>query len=130
MDKVRMMTWNIRGINNNVARRNLQDLVRSCKVDVICVQETKCEDCKIFRSSCILSQVDYGMVSQPSVGLSGGIATFWYLANVKCVALAQAKHWVWNTFSLTTGLGGRFHVVNVYSPHSIAAKRVLWNELK
>ena len=49
---------------------------------------------------------------------------------MKCVALAQTKHWVWNTFSLTTGLGGRFHVVNVYSPHSITAKRALWNDLR
>ena len=63
MDKVIMMTWNIRGINNSVAQRNLPDLVRSFKVDVVCVQETKCEDCKSSRSRYILSQVDYGVVS-------------------------------------------------------------------
>lgn len=44
MNLVRILSWNIRGVNNSVAQRNLRDLVGKSKAGIICVQETKREE--------------------------------------------------------------------------------------
>lgn len=125
MISLKLISWNIRGMNNSVAKRNLQDLVRTNKVDIVCVQETKCEDKLVLENRPPLRQDFYGMAAQPSVGLSGGVATFWYLNSVKCMAIAQTRHWVWTTFRTIVGNGERFHVINIYSPLSSTMKKEL-----
>lgn len=130
MDKLKILTWNIRGINNKIARRNLQDIVRCNKVDIVCVQETKCGDWSDIGSKSPLAMETYGVAAQPSVGLSGGVATFWSLNIIKCVALAQTKNWVWITFSLASGEEGKFHVINLYSPLSLQLKKEVWQEMR
>ena len=38
---VKIISWNIRGANNKEKRKNIKAYLRSQKVDVVCLQETK-----------------------------------------------------------------------------------------
>ena len=129
MESLNIMSWNIRGIGNEVARRNLLDHIRLNRVGIICIQETKKEvwsrDLEIFLDKF----VSYKKVFQPARGLSGGLATIWDSRGFVSIALAQSNHWIWNTFQSQNG-GGKFHVVNIYSPLKLDSKRLLWKDIK
>lgn len=129
MMNMKILSWNIRGINNEIARANLGDLIKDTKADVICLQETKCDDENRLKKSYPFNTGFYGFVCQPSLGLSGGLVTLWSQNNVKCIALAQSRFWIWVTFSLTSGLGN-FHIINVYSPLDLSLKNELWEEIR
>lgn len=72
-----ILSWNIRGINNSIARRNLRNLISANLPAVIFVQETKSADiCDVLRDS-IWDLNSHGWIISPSSGLSGGLLTSW-----------------------------------------------------
>ena len=50
--KLRILTWNIRGLNNPRKRKVLKNLLHDWKVDVVCLQESKLDvvDQRLIRS--------------------------------------------------------------------------------
>lgn len=129
MNQVSILSWNIRGINNSVAKRNFKDYIFGKKISIFCLQETKCENVLKQGSNFIQNLGSFKCSLQPSSGLSGGLITGWNLNLVQCVALTQSSNWIWNSFKSTSG-EHFFHVVNVYSPQSLDRKRVLWEDLR
>lgn len=104
------------------------DLMRETKADIVCLQETKCEEKSRLTKAYPFSSERHSFALQPSMGLSGGLVTIWNLQNVQCIALAQSRCWIWITFATSNGLC-RFHVVNVYSPLDLSLKKELWEEI-
>ena len=43
--KLKLLSWNVRGVNNLDKRKIISNFVRSQRVDLVCVQETKIQDC-------------------------------------------------------------------------------------
>lgn len=129
MDSINIMSWNIRGINNAVARRNLIELIRDSRGDIICIQETKSEVWTDELEKFVSSLVNYRMTYQPARGLSGGLVTFWKHENLSRIAFAQSTSWIWITFR-TLRSNTRLHVVNVYSPQKLDCKRSLWEDMQ
>lgn len=129
MEGVKIVTWNVRGINNNIARRNLGEVKRATKADIICIQESKCDSWEISMRRFPNLGENCGVAEQPSVGNSGGLATIWNQEAIKCIALAQNRYWIWTTFTHAQSKGN-FHVINVYSPVLLNLKRLLWNEIR
>ena len=66
MDSMNIMSWNIRGINNEVARRNLIDLIRASRGDIICLQETKSEEWSGELERFASRLVNFKVVLQPA----------------------------------------------------------------
>ena len=128
MYKIRTISWNIRGINNSLARRNLKEVVGTNRANLVCIQETKFEGGDPGKQHRIALD-NFECTFQPSVGFSGGLATFWSPEFFKCLAIAQSRYWVWTMLSLQQD-GSKIHVINVYSPLDLDAKRQLWQELK
>lgn len=122
---ISLLLWNIRGVNNSVARQNLRDLVVTTKASIICLQESKSQ----HQGMSFFVSDRFKCFSQPSQGLSGGLITGWDSNEVKCVALAQAQDWIWTCFK-SSGGNEIFHVINIYSPHLFEKKRNLWEELR
>ncbi|KAG2689776.1 hypothetical protein I3760_09G155200, partial [Carya illinoinensis] len=73
----KILSWNVRGINDINKRIRIRDLIRSWKVDVVCLQETKLKfiNCNIIRSLWRCAFV--GWIHLPSSGASGVILVMW-----------------------------------------------------
>ena len=42
--KLKILSWNVRGANDVVKRKVIKESLKSQKVDVVCLQETKLKD--------------------------------------------------------------------------------------
>ena len=42
--KIRILSWNVRGANDSDKRKVIKSVIKSNKVDVVCLQETKIKD--------------------------------------------------------------------------------------
>ena len=54
--KIKILSWNVRGVNDRNKRSSIKALIRSQKVDLVCLQETK------------MSQMSLGVVRSLGVG--------------------------------------------------------------
>ena len=117
---INIISWNIRGLNNSIAARNLRDHIRENRVGIFCVQETKSEK----HPGSFLNLDGYETSFQPSEGLSGGLVTGCKVSLFKCIALAQSKSWIWNCFINLT-YKSRLNVVNIYSPLQLDKKEIV-----
>ena len=45
--KIRILSWNVRGANDSNKRRVIKSVIKSNKVDVVCLQETKIKEMSI-----------------------------------------------------------------------------------
>ena len=45
--KIRILSWNVRGANDSDKRRVIKSVIKSKKVDVVCLQETKIKEMRM-----------------------------------------------------------------------------------
>ena len=45
--KIKIISWNVRGVNDSDKRKVIKNLIRSNKADLVCLQETKVQEMKI-----------------------------------------------------------------------------------
>ena len=74
---LKLLSWNVRGLNEIDKRLQVRNLLRSWKVDIVCLQETKLEWITrgMVRSIWCCPFVDWLYLG--SVGASGGILLMW-----------------------------------------------------
>jgi exonuclease III len=77
MLKPKIISWNVRGMNELEKRTKMRGLLREWKADIVCLQETKME---VIRREVVYSvwgcvYVDW--VYLGSRGASGGILVIW-----------------------------------------------------
>ena len=74
---LKLLSWNVRGLNEIDKRLQVRNLLRSWKVDIVCLQETKLEWITrgMVRSIWSCPFVDWLCLG--SVGASGGILLMW-----------------------------------------------------
>jgi len=73
----RMLSWNVRGINDLRKRDVLKRFLRDWKCDLICFQETKLEDILLSVIRSLWGQHFVGFVFLKAAGASGGILVMW-----------------------------------------------------
>ena len=74
--KLRILSWNVRGANDNDKRKVINALIKAQKVDLICLQETKMQEMskRIVKSLGVGRCLDWGAIN--SRGASGGVLVF------------------------------------------------------
>ena len=74
--KIRILSWNVRGANDRDKRRIIKLVIKSQRVDVVCVQETKIKEMttRLVRSLGIGRNIEWRAVN--SRGATGGILVF------------------------------------------------------
>ena len=74
---IRILSWNVRGINDKDKRKVVKAFLRLQRVDLVCLQETKCKLMLdlVVRSLGFGRFVNWGSVH--SRGQAGGILVFW-----------------------------------------------------
>jgi hypothetical protein len=75
--KLRLLSWNVRGLNNPQKRESIKYWLRSWKCDVVCLQETKLDqvDLQMVRSLWGSPFVEWEFL--PASGSAGGVLMLW-----------------------------------------------------
>ena len=75
--KIKILSWNVRGVNDRNKRRLIKTLISSLKVDLVCLQETKMSEMSIgvVRSLGVGRFLEWGVLNVR--GAAGGVLVFW-----------------------------------------------------
>jgi len=73
----RLLSWDVRGINDLRKRDVLKFFLRDWKCDLICLQETKLEDVSLSVIRSLLGHYSVGFFFLKVVGASVGIIVMW-----------------------------------------------------
>ena len=89
--KPKILSWNVRGLNEGKKRLKVRNLLRNWKVDTVCFQETKVDfiSNNFVRSLWGCLYVEWCYV--PSRGASGGILVLWDRRVVTKVEVALGR---------------------------------------
>ncbi|XP_042952212.1 uncharacterized protein LOC122289294 [Carya illinoinensis] len=126
--KPKILSWNVRGLNDPNKRLKVKNLLRDWKADVICLQETKLKpiDRHIIRSLWNCSYA--GWTTLDSKGASGGILVMWDKRAVNLVEECIGEFSLACSFSnvdddFVWGFAG------VYGPNDDSSRKFLWDKI-
>jgi hypothetical protein len=126
--KHKILTWNVRGLNEGKKRLRVRRLLSQWKVDIVCLQETKLELITqgLVQSIWRCPYVEWSYVA--SKGASGGILLMWDRRVVSKVDACQGNYVAACSFrNVDDGMEWAF--AGVYGPTRDALRRLMWEEL-
>ena len=87
--KIRILSWNVKGANDRNKRKIIKLVIKSQRVDVVCLQETKIKEMTmgLVRSLVVGRHLLWRAVN--SRGAIGGILVFWDNRLVELVDLEE-----------------------------------------
>ena len=77
MTNIKIISWNVRGVNNKEKRTLIKALLKTHKADLLCFQKTKLKGVSnsLVRSLGVQRLMDW--VASNAQGASGGVLIFW-----------------------------------------------------
>lgn len=117
-----LLSWNVRGLNNSLAKRIVREFIGKYNFNILCIQETKVERWDDRVKNMTWDANIHGWACQNSRGLSGGLVTTWDKSHFRCLGFAQDKNWIWVLLESVQGKN-RLNVVNVYAHKSSRIRR-------
>jgi hypothetical protein len=124
----RLISWNVRGLNQRSKQLKIRNLLRQWKADIICLQETKLDliSNSIVKSLWGCQFADWCFL--PSSGASSGILLMWDRRVVEKFEVLVGDHVVACSFrDCANNFSWAF--AGVYGPNLDPLHRNLWNEL-
>lgn len=126
--KIKILSWNVRGLNEAEKRSTIKSLFHKWKADIVCLQETKIEDWSplLIRQVWGNRWVEWATLN--SIGRSGGVIVLWDkrqwsnrgvhqgLYTISCMLESSQEDLRW----CSTG---------VYGPHNNIERENFWHEL-
>lgn len=124
---ISLISWNIRGVNNHVSKRNLQKLIRESKASFLFLQETKCKSWSNEVTYQIWNSHNYYWLVVNLAGASGGLVLS--LSKTKgCMQFIDSR----NNWLLCKGSIEQVcnvNLINIYGPHLLEEKSEFWDGL-
>jgi exonuclease III len=124
---MKIISWNIRGLNGRSKQKMLRDLILAEKPDIVLLQETKCtsEDIDRLLPYCWKQGV---AASTDATGTAGGLAILW---NTNAVLLENFLTTKWSITADYRLIGSNKpgHLTNVYGPASPRDKQAFLRSL-
>jgi hypothetical protein len=126
--KPKLLTWNVRGLNEGNKRSRVKNLLRKWKADIVCLRETKlkCISNRIIRSLWGCHYANWCCV--PSIGALGGILLMWDKRVVKKVE-AYTGEFVAAVFFRNVDDDFVWAFAGDYGPNFDVDRRYLWEVL-
>jgi exonuclease III len=125
---MKIVSWNVRGLGRLDKRKEVCKLVREKNPFIVCLQETKVQNCDDLLSRSLWGSSSLCYSFRPSVGSSGGLLTLWDTSEVDIWSSMSRDHVLWCHGRFIKS-GEEFMVANVYAPCDSAAKQGLWDSL-
>ncbi|RVW99754.1 hypothetical protein CK203_029301 [Vitis vinifera] len=90
--KIRILSWNVRWANNRDKRKIIKSVIKSQRVDVVCLQETKIKEMTIgfVRSLRVGRHLDWSVVNL--MDAAGDIMVFWDNRVFELVDLEEGEY--------------------------------------
>ena len=126
--KIKIFSWNVRGLNGREKRKLIKSVIRSQKVDLVCFLETKMQEMleKVVKSLGVGRFLNWDTVDAREV--LGGILLFWDNRVLDLLELEQGGFSIFGRFkSLEDGFVWVF--TGVYGLLLGSEKKDFWDEL-
>lgn len=121
---MKIVSWNVRGINSPNKRAQIKQQINSCGSDIVLLQEMKLSKGNYEH---IISKWSYWKSCQfEAQGASRGLLTLWNPKYVQLESISNTSKW---KLFRVTHFDLTFLLVNVYAPNSTTRKNMLWEEL-
>ena len=75
--KIKILSWNVRGVNNLEKRKVIKQFIRDQRVDLVCLQETKVQNMNLRMARSLGARRFSDWVSVDASGSAGGILLMW-----------------------------------------------------
>ncbi|XP_057829570.1 uncharacterized protein LOC131040632 [Cryptomeria japonica] len=123
---MKVITWNVRGINAPNKQRILKHYLPSLEGDIMLIQKTKLDE-EGYKS--LKKKVGiWEVVGVPSSGASGGLGVLWDPRWVLFSKMGSSSNWICGKVqSLKSKL--TFIIINIYGPKFLHEKREVWAEI-
>ena len=125
--KVKIMTWNVRGVNDPNRRKIIRNFIRYQRVDLVCLQETKIQD----MTASVAHSLGVGRLSDwralNAEGSTGGILLFWDKRIMELVDSEFGLFTISCLFKMVEG-GFLWTFSGVYGPVERKFKEVFWEK--
>ena len=126
--KVKIISWNVRGVNDPDRRKIIRNFIRNQRVDLVCLQETKIQEMStaVARSLGVGRIFDWRALN--AEGSAGGIILFW---DKKAMELVNSEIGLFSISCLFKMVEGGFLWMfsGVYGPVERNLKEIFWEEL-
>jgi len=114
---VRLLSWNVRGLNDIVKRALLRSVLREWNCDLVCLQETKLETIELADVRSVWGIQSAGFAMLRATGTAGGILVLWNTNTFHLISSSCGE------FSVTCILQMRdgsfsWAFTGIYGPHT------------
>jgi len=126
--KLKILSWNVRGVNESSKRSTIKSLIQKWKVDVLCLQETKVENWSTTWIQQIWGNRWADWATLEASGTRGGIIIIW-----------DKRQWVktdtlQGSYSISCMLESiqeefRWCFSGIYGPHTDSEREEMWHEI-
>jgi len=126
--KIKLISWNVRGLNEQGKRRVVQNLLQYWKADIVCLQETKLEgDVQdLVKQIWAGRWIKYACLE--ASGTRGGILMLWDSRMWEGEIMQVGAYTLSCKFKAQTS-NFECHITGVYAPNSKVERRFVWEEL-
>ena len=126
--KVKIMSWNVRGVNDPDRRKIIRNFIRYQRVDLVCLQETKIQEMTVTVARSLGVGRLSGWRALNAEGSAGGILLSW---DKKIMELVDSEIGLFSISCLFKMVEGGFlwMFLGVYGPVERNLKEIFWEEL-
>lgn len=122
---MKVITWNIRWMNNIHKLDIVQNFVTEHKIDILVLQETKmkkdkAEKLKSFNNYCIMVSSFEGVSRGTTILCKNYLFSGTFLDANKHLMVVKLKNYTYNNY---------WYIVNVYAPSNKKARKKFWDSL-
>lgn len=128
-----ILSWNIRGINNGIAKRNLRTFFVSQNPGIVFIQETKCQRVTDVLIDTIWDSTTHDWKFSPSLGTmgqSGGLLITWNKRIFQVLHHEERQNWVWIRGNYMNNPQKIWNLFNIYDPYHHLPKLQLLSDLQ
>jgi exonuclease III len=118
---MKVITWNIRGLNSPRKQKILKNKLKMEKPDICFIQETKCTTDKMVQIS-RKSWNTYNFLDIDSQNSVGGILTLWNPQKVDLISAEATRHYL-SVILQVIGTPDKVMCTNVYGPQLLEDKK-------